>query len=615
MADGLETQQEHTSADSEPVKERKLTWGMIFLCTFFALASLFVFLVGLSLMGSSFKVLGGRRASSLFSAVDNPISGVMTGVLATVLVQSSSTSTSIVVAMVGEGALTVKMAIPVIMGANIGTTVTNTIVSMGQVGNKLDLQRAFAGATVHDMFNFLSVATLLPIEWITGAIQGEGGLLYWMSYSITEAFMGGEGGKELFTSPLNMAASPIVDGILKANKYVIYALTLEKPQPQTSTGVNQTLCEPLNSTRRLAAADAEEVAAPDARALLSRRMSGLEDCSRYYCVGKDLDTQFKKISSSGYEKLAKCGDMILDGNGEPCGQNKCYLNAGKYYEDKVENGKLIKGGFLKDTPDVAGGIVGLVLSLIFLCVGLIGLTKALEKVFMGKAKTILRQATKLNAYLAIVIGVGITIVVQSSSVTTSALTPLCGLGVLPLEKMLPLTLGANIGTTVTALIASLVSLKFAAVQIALCHLLFNLLGVLIWFPIPPMRQVPLAGARLLGLYASRHSFVPAVYILVVYIFVPTVCFAIRAVFQASVGGGVVVLLVALALLGTFEFAWIVGIPKGDALCYKVLSKEDREEGKRALGEANRITMMRASSDTPSAITTTPQDVEEGGTTV
>merc|ERR1711953_260786 len=120
---------------------------------------------------------------------------------------------------------------------------------------------------------------------------------------------------------------------------------------------------------------------------------------------------------------------------------------------------------------------------------------------------------EVNDYLAIMIGVGITIIVQSSSVTTSALTPLCGIGVLPLHKMLPLTLGANIGTTCTALIASLVSLKFGAVQIALVHLFFNIIGILIWFPIPFVRAVPLAAAKLLGLYASYFRFVPALYLL------------------------------------------------------------------------------------------------------
>merc|ERR1711953_494372 len=127
---------------------------------------------------------------------------------------------------------------------------------------------------------------------------------------------------------------------------------------------------------------------------------------------------------------------------------------------------------------------------------------------------------EVNDYLAILIGMGITIIVQSSSVTTSALTPLCGVGVLPLHKMLPLTLGANIGTTCTALIASLVSLKFGAVQIALVHFFFNIVGILIWFPVPLMRRVPIEAAKVLGLYASVYRGVPPLYIIVVFVVIP-----------------------------------------------------------------------------------------------
>merc|ERR1712151_246314 len=148
----------------------------------------------------------------------------------------------------------------------------------------------------------------------------------------------------------------------------------------------------------------------------------------------------------------------------------------------------------------------------------------------------------VNDYLAIVIGMCITIIVQSSSVTTSALTPLCGIGVLPLLKMLPLTLGANIGTTCTALIASLVSLKFGAVQIALVHLFFNIIGILIWFPVPLLRRIPLAAARLLGLYASYFKWAPITYILCAFVAIPGVCLLIGVAIEASAVGGVILLL-------------------------------------------------------------------------
>eukprot|EP00401_Gymnodinium_catenatum_P063502 CAMPEP_0117484206 /NCGR_PEP_ID=MMETSP0784-20121206/14340_1 /TAXON_ID=39447 /ORGANISM="" /LENGTH=618 /DNA_ID=CAMNT_0005278775 /DNA_START=112 /DNA_END=1968 /DNA_ORIENTATION=+ len=578
----------------------ELSWLKIAGCVFGAILSLLVFLTGLSLMGTAFKVLGGKGAGGMFGAVDNPISGIMTGILATVMVQSSSTSTSIVVAMVGEGSIGVKQGIPIIMGANIGTSVTNTIVSMGQSGDRIQLERAFAGATVHDMFNMLTVLTLLPIEAIIAAIQGEGGPLYWFTHAITSSLMDGEGGNELFSSPIKTLLAPIVDSILKANKYVIYALTLKVPEPQIPSEVNTTLCEPL---RRLAASDRAEadVASSSTRSLLSprseRRLSGdLEDCSTYYCISKDLDKQFKKISSSSYKKLNRCDDLILDDGGKPCGKSVCYLDAGEYYDKKVTNGALIKGGFLEDAGDTAGGIIGLILSILILCGGLAGLCKCLQIVFMGNARKVVRYATRLNDYVAMLIGVAITIVVQSSSVTTSALTPLCGIGVLPLEKMLPMTLGANIGTTCTALIASLVSLKFGAVQIALCHLFFNIIGILIWFPFPPMRQLPLSAAKLLGLYASYYRFFPGIYILVAFVALPGVCLGVGATMSASVGGGVVLMLFVLGLFGAFEFVWLVGYPVGDPLCYKVLSKEQREEGSRELERANAEVIGAESSE-------------------
>eukprot|EP00927_Polykrikos_kofoidii_P001061 TRINITY_DN10386_c0_g1_i2.p1 TRINITY_DN10386_c0_g1~~TRINITY_DN10386_c0_g1_i2.p1 ORF type:complete len:632 (-),score=67.23 TRINITY_DN10386_c0_g1_i2:78-1973(-) len=569
---------------------KPLTPFMICLCVAGALIALYVFLIGLSLMGSAFKVLGGRGASSLYSAVDNPVSGLMTGILSTVLVQSSSTSTSIVVAMVGEGGLSVKRGIPIIMGANIGTSVTNTIVSMGQSGDRLQLERAFAGATVHDAFNMLTVLTLLPIEAIVGAIQGEGGPLYWLTHAVTTGLMGSEKSGKLFTSPVKIITAPIVDGILKANKYVIYALTLAEPKPITAVSVNTTLCEPV---RRLSH-DNESPAAADVRgrSLLTtrsakRRLSETRaDCSTYYCVSNDLDTQFKKISSSSYEKLTACSSFILDKEGKPCGTNKCYLDAGEYYKTKVTDGKLVKDGFLKFAGDNAAGVIGLIISILLLCVGLAALCKALGVVFMGNATRILHYATRLNDYVALLIGIGITILVQSSSVTTSALTPLCGIGVLPLDKMLPMTLGANIGTTCTALISSLVVMKFGAVQIALCHLFFNIIGILVWFPIKPMRLVPLGAAQLLGLYASHFRFFPLIYLLTVFVCIPGICLLIGATFGASVVAGVFLLLLVVGAVCAFEFLWLVGYPIGQPLCYKVISEKARKEHKRSdAGEA------------------------------
>ena len=92
--------------------------------TIVLLSLLYLFLLGLDLMGNAFKGLSGKGVGNLFSVVDNPMAGLAIGVVATVLLQSSSTSTSIIVTMVGAGILQVTNAIPMVMGANIGTSVT-----------------------------------------------------------------------------------------------------------------------------------------------------------------------------------------------------------------------------------------------------------------------------------------------------------------------------------------------------------------------------------------------------------------------------------------------------------------------------------------------------------
>ena len=142
-----------TKIDEEEVDQ--YTYFMtIFINLIGIFGSLYGFLFALALMGDSFKVLGGRTAGDLFKNIDNPIAGLMIGILATVLVQSSSTSTSVMVGMVGADIISVKTAIPLIMGANIGTSVTNSIVSIGQMQDKDQRQNAFSGAVVHDFLIF-----------------------------------------------------------------------------------------------------------------------------------------------------------------------------------------------------------------------------------------------------------------------------------------------------------------------------------------------------------------------------------------------------------------------------------------------------------------------------
>ena len=134
---------------------------------------LFVFLVGVNGLGDGFKALGQGLLDSFFRATENPFMGLMVGLLATTLVQSSSVTTSLIVGLVAapENPLPIANAIPMVMGANIGTTVTNTIVSLAHMGRKEEFRRAFAVATCHDFFNYLSVLVLLPLELLTGYLR------------------------------------------------------------------------------------------------------------------------------------------------------------------------------------------------------------------------------------------------------------------------------------------------------------------------------------------------------------------------------------------------------------------------------------------------------------
>ena len=148
---------------------RRFIWSAGRLIGF--LAFLYLFLVSVKLLGTGFKMFGGGFAEQLISTTSNPLVGLFIGILATSLVQSSSTTTSTVVGFVASGILTIENAIPIIMGANIGTTVTSTIVSMGHVTRREEFRRAMAAATVHDFFNILTVVVLFPLELTTGFLH------------------------------------------------------------------------------------------------------------------------------------------------------------------------------------------------------------------------------------------------------------------------------------------------------------------------------------------------------------------------------------------------------------------------------------------------------------
>mmetsp|Transcript_57253 Transcript_57253/g.139588 ORF Transcript_57253/g.139588 Transcript_57253/m.139588 type:complete len:593 (+) Transcript_57253:256-2034(+) len=450
-------------------------WGMIFAGIVVVLFFLYFFLFGLDLLGTGAKVMGGCAAGSLFGDDTNPVAGLMIGILATVLLQSSSTTTSIIVSLTGAGSVSVKQGIYMIMGANIGTSVTNTIVAMGQMGNGDQLERAFAGATVHDMFNFLAVAILFPVEIISG-------MLFYLTKACVQNYSQSEG--EKWEGPVKKLVSPLSKKVIISNKNVISGVA----EGGTCDDFYPIECDdPSNPTKSTCP------------------VRGLIDCDK----STDACPAFFQVTAT-------------------------------------------KG------DDQLSGFVSFFMGLVILFICLFAMVKVLQKMLLGMSTRIIYKATNVNGYLAMLIGVGVTILVQSSSITTSTFTPLVGMGIIRLEQMYPITLGANIGTTVTGLLAALLS-DANAMQVALSHLFFNIFGIILFYPVPFMRNIPLHAARQLGKATRVWRGFPVIYIIVMFLLVPLLFLGLSSLFtQGSIGlttlGSILVVALA-ALLGWFVYWW------------------------------------------------------------
>lgn len=374
------------------------------------LALLYVFLVSVQLIGDAFRLIGGGSAATLFAGVDNPFLALMIGLLSTAVLQSSSTTTAITVGLVAAGAVPLSMAIPMVMGANVGTSVTNTLVSLGHARARDDFERAFAGATVHDIFNLLAVVVLLPIELAFGVIERLSGALV---APLVE--LGGGG----FDSPLEALVRPAAQAIVHIDKAQI---------------AHAALGEPLTGS----------------------------------------------LVDGGVLAFAAVGDRVT------------------------------------------GGLT-LALAALLLVLALMGIVRTLKSLVEARAAHWLRGALGQSPLASMAIGAGATVAVQSSSITTSTLVPMVGVGLITLEAMYPLTLGANIGTTVTALLASMGAAGDGAalgLQIALCHLLFNLLGIALLYPLPALRHIPLRLARALAARVAPRPAFALAYVAVVFFALP-----------------------------------------------------------------------------------------------
>lgn len=355
-----------------------------FLRIVFLLALLYLFLSAITLMGGSFKLLGKGVAETLIQTTSNPFVGLLIGLFVTSVVQSSSVTTSMVVALVSGGALSIQGAVPIVMGANMGTTVTCAIVSVGHITRNDEFERAYAGATVHDFFNVLSVTILLPLELVTHWMEKFAGLL-------SSFFYGAQA--STFKSPIKMAVKPFA-------KFIQHSLS----------------------------------------------------------------------DSAGFSPKAT-------------------------------------------------GVVGLIIAVIFIFVALTFMVKLMRLVFAERVEGAVHKIFGASVYLTLLIGVAITALIQSSSITTSILVPMLGAGIITLEHAYPMTLGANIGTTITAILAALAGNQ-AGLTIAFVHLIFNLSGTALFLPLPFMRKIPIFLARKLAAFTVRNKKYAFIFIGVVFFVIP-----------------------------------------------------------------------------------------------
>ena len=341
------------------------------------LGLLYLFLLSIELVGSAFKLFGHGLAEQLLKSTSSPLEGLFIGILVTSLVQSSSTVTSIVVGMVGGGVLTITGAIPIVMGANIGTSVTNTIVSIGSIGRRTEFKRAFGAATIHDYFNILAVIILFPLQ-ISFNFLGK-------SATFLSSLLLGTQGLE-FKSPLKMIVKPVSHFIIE---------------------------------------------------------------------------------------------------------------------------------FAHHQP-----IIVLIVGFILLFVSLKYIVTVLKSVIIDKVESFFDKMIFKTAFRAFFFGMLLTVMVQSSSVTTSLVVPLVGAGLLSVVQVYPYTIGANIGTTITTILASLVTGEISAVTVAFAHLLFNIFGGTIIFGIKFLRNIPLYLSEKVSEIVYHHRWVSVVFVLVIFFIIP-----------------------------------------------------------------------------------------------
>ncbi len=386
MTDGLTDHHSELPRGDSPITsgvgKRQNKW----LRSILVFALLYLFLIGIKLLESGVLGLGDDTAGGLFDNISNPIAALCVGILATVLVQSSSVTTATIVALVSTGQLPIETAVPMVMGANVGTTITSTLVALTHARQSEDFQRALAAATMHDFFNLIAVAILLPLEIATGFLQ------------------------------------------------------------RTATWIADILPGGSDAT---------------------------------------FDSPIESAVEWGAE----------------------------FFTDVI--------GFLAPN-DTTGYVAYILVGLGVIFITLTFITKSMKTLIEDRIERSVNASLEKSGLVGMGVGMIVTLAVQSSSITTSIIVPLVASGLLLVRNAYPITLGANVGTTITAFIAALATNSTAAMSIAIVHLLFNVVGISIIYPWNKIRYVPVILAEKLAEIAVTRKWVAVGYTVTVFIIVPLV---------------------------------------------------------------------------------------------
>lgn len=358
-------------------KEKENGKKLGILLVVYAVLGLVFFIFSIDLVTFSLAKLNSAVANNIFMATNNPFVGLFIGILITALIQSSSTVTAMVVAVVASGSISLAQAVPLIMGANIGTTLTSSLVSLSYITQNKTFKKAISAAVLHDFFNIITTIVLFPLEVYFG-----------------------------FLSKLsNFLAKPFL---------------LDSWEPDTNGSADRFFITSLT-----------------------------EAISNWF-----------------------------------------------------------------DYPIFW---LGIGLALLFLSIKMLS-RLAYESLISPKYKKLSKHIFK-KPYRAFGYGVFSTALVQSSTITTSLVVTIVATGKASVNKVFPFIMGANIGTTATAVVAALYKNE-AAISVAVVHILFNVIGAIIFLPFPSIRKIPIQMAVFFGDQVSKSRMIGLAYILLTFFIIP-----------------------------------------------------------------------------------------------